>query len=128
LQATQPGIVLKILNNSRQHVEIGKHVKFGTTEAILWFSTRVTGLDSQSLEEGEASADSVTLLGVLILTICVEVRTELEQRLVQLATKERQNLMQVTSEYTYLFFNDKEGVLLCMTEGFHEIRTGDALR
>jgi len=41
--------VLKILNTSRQHVEIGKHVKLGTAEAILQRAPRVTGFNSRHL-------------------------------------------------------------------------------
>jgi len=45
--------VLKILNPSRQHVEIGKHVKLGTAEAILPCAPRVTGFDSRKIEAGK---------------------------------------------------------------------------
>jgi len=38
--------VLKTLNTSRQHVEIGKNVKLGTAEALLQPATKVTGFDS----------------------------------------------------------------------------------
>jgi hypothetical protein len=54
--------VLKILNTSRQHLEIGKHVKLGTAEAILRCAPKVTGFDSRNLEAGETSACSVNLI------------------------------------------------------------------
>ena len=38
--------VLKILNTSRQHLEIGKNVKLGTAEALLQRAPKVTGFNS----------------------------------------------------------------------------------
>ena len=51
--------ILKILNTSRQPLEIGKNVRLGTAEAILQRAPRVTGFDSRHLEAGETSACSV---------------------------------------------------------------------
>ena len=53
--------VLKILNTSR-HLEIGKHEKLGTAEAILQRAPRVTGFDFRNLEAGETSTCSVNLI------------------------------------------------------------------
>jgi hypothetical protein len=119
--------VLKILNTSRQHLEIGKHVKLGTAEAILRCAPRVTGFDSRNLEAGGTSAGSVNLIRGNNSAELAEVRAELERRLAHLVTGESQIFMPVLNEYLDLFCNDKEGVLPCITKGFHEIRTGDAL-
>jgi len=44
--------VFKILNTSRQHVEIGKNVKLGPAEALLQRAPKVTGFESRNLEAG----------------------------------------------------------------------------
>jgi hypothetical protein len=119
--------VLKILNTSRQRVEIGKNVKLGTAEALLQRAPKLTGFDSQNLEAGETSACRVNYIRGNNSADMAEVQTELERRLAQLVAEERQILMPVMNEYLDLFCNDKEGVLPCTTKGFHEIRTGDAL-
>jgi len=119
--------ILKILNTSRQHLEIGKHVKLGTTEPILRCAPRVTGFDSRNLDAGETSAGCMNLIRENNSTELAEVRAELERRLAHLVTEERQILMPVMNEYLELFCNDKEGVLPCTTKGFHEIRARDAL-
>jgi hypothetical protein len=56
-----------------------------------------------------------------------EVQAELKQKLIHLTDHEKQVLMPVKSEYLDLFCNDEKGVLPCTTNGFHEIRTGDAM-
>ena len=119
--------ILKILNTSHQHLEICKHVKLGTAEAILRCAPRVTGFDSRNLEAEETSADCVNLIRENYSTELAEVRAELQRRLAHLVTEERQILMPVMNEYLYLFCNDKEGVLPCTSKGFHEIRAWDAL-
>ena len=119
--------VLKILNTSRQPLEIGKNVKLWTAEAILQRAPRVTGFDSQHLEAGETSECRVNLVRRNNYSELAEVRAKLERRFAHLAPEERQILMPVMNEYLDLFCNDKEGVLLCTTKAFHEIRTGDAL-
>jgi len=95
--------VLKILNTSRQHVEIGKNVKLKTAEALLQRAPKVTGFDSRNLETGETSACRVN---------CIRGNNQI--------------LMPVMDEYLDLFCN-KEGVLPCTTKRYHEIRTGDVL-
>jgi len=45
--------IFKIPNPSRQHVEIGKHVKLGTAEPILPCAPRVTRFDSRKIEAGK---------------------------------------------------------------------------
>ena len=119
--------VLKILNTSRQHVEICKHVKLGTAEAILQCTPRVTGFDSQNLEAQGTSAGRVNSIRRNNTTELGEVRIKLEQRLAHLVVEEQQVLMPVLNEYLDLFCNDIEGVLPCTTKGLYEIRTGDAL-
>ena len=47
--------VLKVLNTSRQHVEIGKNVKLGTAEHIPQCTPRVTGFDFRNFEAGGTS-------------------------------------------------------------------------
>jgi hypothetical protein len=84
----------------------------------------VTEFDSRNLEAGENSAGSANLIRRNDTAELAEVRAELERRLAHLVIEERQILMPVMNEYLDLFFNDEEGVLLCMTKGFHEIRTG----
>jgi hypothetical protein len=113
---------LKVLNTSRQHLEIGKHVKLGTAEAILRCAPRVTEFDWRNLEAG-----SVNLIRRNDSAELAEVRAELERRLAHLVTVERQILMPIMNEYLDLFCNDKEGVPPCTTKGFHEIMIGDAL-
>jgi hypothetical protein len=119
--------VLKVLNTSRQHLEIGKNVKLGTAEALLQRAPKVTGLDSRNLEAKETSMCSVNLIGGNSSAELAEAQAELQRRLAHLVTEERQILMLVMNEYLDLFCNNKEGVLPCTTKGFHEIRTGDAL-
>ena len=119
--------VLKVLETSRQHVEIGKHVKLGMAEAILQRAPRVTRFDSQHLEAGGTSAGCVSSIRGNNSTELAEVRAELERRLADLVAEDRQILMPVLSEYLDLFCNDIEGVLPCTTKGSHEIRAGDAL-
>jgi len=54
--------VLKILNTSRQHFEVGKNVKLGTTETILRCAPRVTGFDSRKLEAEGTSTSIVNVI------------------------------------------------------------------
>ena len=119
--------ILKVLNTSRQHLEIGKHVKLGTVEAILRCAPRVTWFGSQNSEAGETSAGSVNLIRGNNSAELAEVRAELEQRIAHLVTEERQILMPVMNEWSDLFCNDREVVLPCTTKRFHEVRTGNAL-
>ena len=119
--------VLKILKTSRQHVEIGKHVKLGTTEAILQCAPRVTGFDYRNLDAGEISAGCMDSIRGNNSTELATVRTELDRRLAHLVAEERHLLMPVMNENLDLFCNDTEGVLPCTTKGHNEIRTGDAL-
>jgi hypothetical protein len=113
-----------VLNNSRQNLEIGKHVKLGTAEAILRSARRVTEFDSRNLEAGETSAGISNLISRNDSVELAEVRAELERRLAHLFIEESQILMPVMNEYLDLCCNFKEGVLLCTSKGFHEIRTG----
>ena len=119
--------VLKILNTSRRHVGIGKHVKLGTAVATLLFAPSVTGFDSQHLETGGTSDGCVNSIRGNNSTELAEVRAELERRLAHLVAEDRQMLMPVLNEYLDLFCNVIEGMLAYITKGSHEIRTGDAL-
>ena len=119
--------VLKILNTSRKHLEVGKNVKLGTAEAILRCAPRVIGFDSRNLEAEGVSNSRVNVIRRNNSSELAEVRTELERRIAHLAIEDSQILMPVLDNYLDLFCNDKEGVLPCTTKGYHEIRTGDAL-
>ena len=112
--------VLKILNTSRRHLEIGKNVKLGTAEAILRCASRVTGFNSRNTEAGGTSNSIVNV-------IRENNSSEFGRRIAHLAIEDKQNLMPFVDNYMDLFCNDKEGVLPCTTKGYHEIRTGDAL-
>jgi len=100
--------VLKVLNTSQQHLESGKHVKLGTTEAILRCAPRVTGFDSRNLEAGETSAGSVNFIRGNNSAELAEVRAELEQRLAHLVIEERQILLPVMSIRTCSVMTGKE--------------------
>ena len=119
--------VLKILNTSRQHLDIGKHVKLGTAEVILRCAPKVTGFESRNLEAGETSACRVNLIRGNNSVELAEVQAELQRGLAHLVAEKKRILMPVMNQYLDLFCYDKEGVLPCTTSEFHEIRTGDAL-
>jgi hypothetical protein len=91
--------VLKVLNTSRQHLEIGKYVKLGTADNLRC-APSVSGFASRNLGAGETSAGSANLIRGNNSAELAEVRAELERRLAHLGTEERHILMPVMSSWT----------------------------
>jgi transposase InsO family protein len=119
--------VLKVLNTSRRHLEVGKHVRLGTAEAILPCAPRGVGFDTRHSGADGTSAGRVHVVRGHNSAELRVVRTELERKLAHLSAEESQILIPVLNQYEDLFCNDREGVLPSTTKGYHEIRTGDAL-
>jgi len=87
--------VLKGLNISRQHLEVVKHVKLGTLEAILPCAPKMKRFDSRNLGAKDISVCSVNLIRGNNSDALAEVQPELEWRFAYLGEEERQTLMPV---------------------------------
>jgi len=87
--------VLKGLNTNRQHLEIVKHVKLGSAEAILPCAPKMKRFNSQNLGAVDISVCIVNLIRGNNSDVLVEVQAELEWRFAHLGEEERQTLIPI---------------------------------
>jgi hypothetical protein len=114
--------MVELMNISVDTVEIGKNVKLGKWEPLEscedsvfvgLVTTGRLGASGESEANGEASREKSG--------------DRIERKIGHLGSTERDVLMPVIMEYMDLFQYERSGLLPCTSQGYHEIKTGDAL-
>jgi hypothetical protein len=109
---------IKMMNTSREYIQLGKNVKTGTAEDLHEGMKDVHRL---------AACHRVNAVNKGPLKSVNDVRETFYEKLSHLQLEEYEVMAQVLEEYIDLFNDDATGKFPCTTKGFHEIRTGDAL-